>query len=272
MRENQEGRSSGMSVRARQLAIAKAVMAGDAATAEELAGLIGVSVMTIYRDVSILEDCGVLRRNRGRIVAVVNGLHAVDAIFRVEQGAEEKRIIARAGASLVAPGSSVLLDDSSAGVWLFRSLDRVDTLTIVTNSLLIANQAISEKVSGLVIIGGEYRPWAHSSMGAITLEALKRITTDYCFLSAPGIVAMSCVHPYEDVAEVKRAMLRAGNESVLLADHAKFTRRGIFRFADVGEFDHVIVDSGTPGPIVSELRRRSPDVIVAGDEPVTAES
>ncbi|WP_051383724.1 DeoR family transcriptional regulator [Propionibacterium acidifaciens] len=123
-----------MGIRARQLAIAKAVMAGDAATAEELAGLIGVSVMTIYRDVSILEDCGVLRRNRGRIVAVVNGLHAVDAIFRVEQGSEEKRIIARAGASLVAPGSSVLLDDSSAGVWLFRSLDRVDTLTIVTNS------------------------------------------------------------------------------------------------------------------------------------------
>ena len=64
----------------------------------------------------------------------MNGLHAVDAIFRVEQGSEEKRIIARAGASLVAPGSSVLLDDSSAGVWLFRSLDRVDTLTIVTNS------------------------------------------------------------------------------------------------------------------------------------------
>ena len=185
-------------------------MAGDAATAEELAGLIGVSAMTIYRDVSILEDCGVLRRNRGRIVAVVNGLHALDAIFRVEQGSEEKRVIARAGASLVAPGSSVLLDDSSAGVWLFRSLDRVDTLTIVTNSLLIANQAIAEKVSGLVIIGGGYRPWAHSSMGSITMEALKRITTDYCFLSAPGIVAMSCVHPYEEVAEVKRTMLRGG--------------------------------------------------------------
>lgn len=240
MRRNQEERSPGMGIRARQLAIAKAVMAGDAATAEELAGLIGVSVMTIYRDVSILEDCGVLRRNRGRIVAVVNGLHAVDAIFRVEQGSEEKRIIARAGASLVAPGSSVLLDDSSAGVWLFRSLDRVDTLTIVTNSLLIANQAM-------------------------------RIATDYCFLSAPGIVAMSCVHLYEEVAEVKRAMLRAGSESVLLADHAKFSRRGIFRFADVGEFDHVIVDSGTPESIVSELRMRSPDVIVAGDEPVVAE-
>ena len=103
-------------------------------------------------------------------------------------------------------------------------------------------------------------------MGSITMEALKRITTDYCFLSAPGIVAMSCVHP-EEVAEVKRAMLRAGNESVLLADHAKFSRRGIFRFA---EFDHVIVDSGTPGPIVSELRGRSPDVIVAGDESVMA--
>ena len=105
------------------------------------------------------------------------------------------------------------------------------------------------KASGLVIIGGEYRPWAHSSMGSITMEALKRIATDYCFLSAPGIVAVSCVHPYEEVAEVKRAMLRAGSESVLLADHAKFSRRGIFRFADGGEFDHVIVDSGTPESI-----------------------
>ena len=65
--------------RARQFAIAEAVVRAGSVSVEDLVESTGVSAMTIYRDLAILESSGVLQRHRGRVVAVANGLHEADA-------------------------------------------------------------------------------------------------------------------------------------------------------------------------------------------------
>lgn len=262
LRNSQEG------PRGRQLAIAEAVIRNGSAKVDELVTMTGVSPMTIYRDLSVLEDSGVLTRHRGGVVAVASGLHEADAEFRVEQSAEEKHVIAQEACRLVGPGSSVMLDDSSSAIWLLRALPDPGSLTVVTNSLLVADEVSVYKGAKLVVTGGEYQAWAHALMGPVAVRTIRSMHADLCFVSASGIFELGCYHPYQEVVEVKRAMIESAEKRVLLMDHTKFNRRALFKFAELLEFDHVIVDSGVPTVMLSQLRETGVQVVVAGDDPL----
>lgn len=249
--------------RARQLAIAEAVIHNGTSSVEELAALTGVSVMTIYRDLATLEESGVLQRHRGQVVAIANGLHEADAWFRLEQRSEEKKWIAAQASQLVPNGSSVLLDDSTSAVWLLRSLPNLPSLTVVTNSLLVANEVTQSPSTKLIVAGGEYQAWAHAFMGPTVVKEVRAMHADFCFLSASGIADLACFHPYREVAEVKQTMLEAAEVKVLLLDHSKFDRRALFKFGDLRDFDHIVVDEGTPSALIGSLRDAGVSLTVA---------
>lgn len=249
--------------RARQFAIAEAVVRAGSVSVEDLVELTGVSAMTIYRDLASLEASGVLQRHRGRVVAVANGLHEADATFRLEQSSADKQAVAELAGGLVAAGSSIMLDDSTSGVWLLRSLAEHTPLTVVTNSLLIAKEVISNSSDKLVVAGGEYQSWAQSLMGPAAVRMIRAMHADLCFLSASGIFDAGCYHPYEEVVEVKRAMLESAETRVLLLDHTKFGRRALFKFADLTEFDHVVVDAHTPRDTLTRLADLGVHLLVA---------
>lgn len=261
MAGTREGHSSGP--RARQYAIAQAVIAKGKATVEELADMTGVSAMTIYRDIAVLEQSNIVQLHNGTVVAVASGLHEADAVFRLEQASDEKRLIAAEAATLVANGSSVMLDDSSSSVWLLRALADLSSLTIVTNSLLVADEVTENRLAQLIMTGGEYRAWAHALMGPTTVQNITAMHADYCFLSTSGISSMACFHPYQEVAEVKAAMLRSSEVRVLLIDNSKFNRRALFKFAELSDFDHVIVDDKAPEADLRHLEDAGVAVVVA---------
>ena len=118
----------------RRKEIAAHVMEAGEVSVEDLAKFCDVSIMTIYRDVAVLEKAGVVHRSRGKVVASASGLHEATARYRLSQGAQSKEEMARAVAPLIAPGSSVLLDDSTSSVWVLRELKNMAPLSVVTNS------------------------------------------------------------------------------------------------------------------------------------------
>jgi DeoR/GlpR family transcriptional regulator of sugar metabolism len=257
--------------RSRQLAIAETVIRNGSVSVEELVTLTGVSAMTIYRDLSVLEDSGVLTRHRGQVVAVASGLHEADAGFRLEQSSAEKQQVAAEASKLVTSGCSLMLDDSTSGVWLLRSLPDVTNVTVVTNSLLVADEVATFRGAKLIVTGGEYQAWAHSLMGPVAAHTIRSMHADLCFVSASGIFEMGCYHPYQEVVEVKRAMLESAETRVLLLDHTKFNRRALFKFADLQEFDHVVVDDEVSPAMVAHLEETGVAVTVARlDRPSTA--
>ncbi len=256
--------------KARQLAIAEAVIHHGTSSIEQLAELTGVSVMTVYRDLAALEESGVLQRHRGRVVAMASGLHEADAGFRLEQSSQQKQWVAAEAARLVTNGSSIMLDDSSSGVWLLRSLPELASVTVVTNSLLVANEVTDNRSMKLIVTGGEYQAWAHALMGPMVVKDVSLMHADFCFLSASGIADLACFHPYQEVAEVKQAMLRSAEVKVLLVDHTKFNRRALFKFADLRDFDHVIVDRETPRELLAQLRDAGVSLTVAGEAAIGA--
>ncbi|WP_130864936.1 DeoR/GlpR family DNA-binding transcription regulator [Acidipropionibacterium timonense] len=253
--------------RARQLAIAQAVIRNGSASIDELVALTGVSAMTVYRDLTSLEDSGVLQRHRGLVVAVASGLHEADAEFRLEQSSAEKRAVAACAGQLIGAGSSIMLDDSTSAVWVLRSLPDLSAVTVVTNSLLVAREVTDvARSERLVVTGGEYQAWAHALMGPAAVRTIRSMHADTCIVSASGIFETGCYHPYQEVVEVKRAMLDSAESKVLLLDHTKFNRRALFKFADLQEFDHVIVDALTPATVITHLEGLGVQVTVATGE------
>ena len=127
-----------------------------------------------------LKGSGVLQRHRGRVVAVANGLHEADATFRLEQSSTDKQAVADLAGDLIGPGCSIMLDDSTSGVWLLRSLGDHSPLTVVTNSLLVADEVIANGSDKLVVSGGEYQSWAKSLMGPAAVRMIRSMHADLC--------------------------------------------------------------------------------------------
>lgn len=237
------GRGSAEALRNRRNKIARLVIEAGSLPIEQIAVSTDVSTMTAYRDVAALEEMGMVTLTRGTVHALASALTEASASFRLEQNASIKRKIARAAAKLVPPGSSIMLDDSTTGIYLLDELIAKGPTYVVTNSLLIASHVGDEPDVTLQLTGGEYQKWAKALTGPATLRSIEDLQTDFCFLSASGISNKSCYHPYASVADIKRAMMDSAAVSVLLADHTKFQRRSVHRFAQLDDFDVIVTDS-----------------------------
>lgn len=257
------GRGSSAGQRARQRQLGEYVIKRGTVSIDDLVAMMGVSTMTIYRDVAALEEAGLVQRQRGQVVASASSLQEASASFRLEQNAATKQAMARALAPRIVPGSSLMLDDSTSGVWVLRALEGVSPLTVVTNSLLVTQELERRDDVRLFVTGGEYQAWARSMMGAATVSVIESMHVDFCVVSASGIVDGQCQHPYEDVARVKRAMLQQARTKVLVADHTKFARRALHTFAKLEEFDLVVVDAAAGPELLDAARRAGVEVVVA---------
>ncbi|MDN5564906.1 MAG: DeoR/GlpR family DNA-binding transcription regulator [Luteococcus sp.] len=244
--------------------MAEAVIKRGSLRVEDLVQATGVSLMTIYRDVAALEEAGIVQRQRGQVLAVASSLQEASAGFRLEQNAEVKASMSAVLAPLVKPGSSLMLDDSTSGVWLLRALEDVSPLTVVTNSLLVAQEVERRDDLRLIVAGGEYQAWAQALMGPTTVQTLSSMNADMCVLSASGVVDGNCMHPYGDVVSVKQAMLAAAATKVLMLDHTKFRRQALHSFARLADFDVVVVDAQTPQESRQELQDLGVQVLVSG--------
>lgn len=247
----------------RRMVMAEAVMHHGSMRVGELAELAGVSTMTVYRDLVALEEAGVVQRDRGRVIAQACGLHEADAVFRLDQHRQDKQEMAARAAELIPPGSSLMLDDSTSSIWLLRALPQLSSMTVVTNSQIAAEEAIGVHGTRLILIGGQYHPWAHATAGRAALEQIRDLRAGFCVLSASGVAGPSCYHPHQDIAEVKRAMLASSQVRILLIDRSKLRRQALVRFADLTDFDHVVVDSRISPEDAESLRQRGVEPIIA---------
>ena len=257
------GRGSQAAQRARQRQVGEYVIRRGSMSMNDVVRLTGVSMMTAYRDVAALEDAGLVQRQRGQVVAAAGSLQEASASFRLEQNAATKLAMAKALAPRIPPGSSLMMDDSTSGVWLLRALEGVSPLTVVTNSLLVAQEVQDREDVRLFVAGGEYPAWAHSMLGVATVAMVETMHVDLCVLSASGIVDGYCQHPYDDVARVKQAMLHQARTKVLIADHSKFTRRALHAFARLDDFDLVVLDEHVDEAVRDQLDRAGVEMLVA---------
>jgi DeoR/GlpR family transcriptional regulator of sugar metabolism len=261
--QNDQGRLEKQ--RQRQRAIAEMVIAQGTVRIEEITKRFGVTAMTIRRDLEALEAQNVLRRTRGHATALASSLFESNSVFRQTQSMESKKALAHAALEFIGPGSTVMLDDSTTGIYLARLLPQRAPLTVVTNFLSVANELLKEPGITLNILGGQYYPWCDATLGGMTVEAIRKLRVDTLIMSASAIIDYTCFHHAQETHLVKRAMFDSAARRILYVDHTKFARRALIGLAPLSDFDAVLVDFLTPLEHVNYLRERGTRVVISSN-------
>jgi DeoR/GlpR family transcriptional regulator of sugar metabolism len=247
--------------------IAELLQTARAVTIGEIEERFGVSPMTARRDLGELERQGLARRTHGGAVLPGASGHEDSFSTRLATATGAKRALARAAAATIEDGESLFLDSSTTAYHLAQELVRGGrTITVVTNALPIA-ELIASSGRGtidLVVAGGQLRRIAHSMVGPLAVDALRRHWTDRAFLSVKGIApdgALTDADPLE--AEVKHAMIERATRAAVMVEAAKLDRRGLSVIAPLGAASDLFL-AGDADDRVAELESHGVAVHLVG--------
>lgn len=229
-----------------------------------LADLLGVSEVTIRRDLEVLERRGLLERTHGGAV-LTQRMHSEPAYFEaISSNPDEKRQIGEAAARLVEPGDTIYLNGGTTTLQVFRHLD-VPGVKVITNHVGIALEAADRDIE-LLLVGGHYRAPSNSAVGPFATDALRRTYATKAFVGVEGISLRSgLTTPTAAEAEIARVMIEQTRGTVIVvADHAKIGTVADFAIAPLEQVDRLVVDSGIDGGYREQLREAGVEVVMAG--------
>lgn len=233
---------------------------------EETAQELGVSPLTIRRDLDTLAEKGLLERFHGGarpVERVLNSDPATNA--KNESREQKKRMIAFAAAQMVKPDDTIFINSSTTALHMLEFLAEMPIIVITNNAnaLFFADRA---KFS-LVFTGGEINAFKHSMVGDIPIQMLKSLHANKCFIGVSGINKngdLSSAGLKETTVNI--TMMEQTNEKiVILADSSKL---GVQHNYDIGSLDnatHIITDKSATEEQLKILRAHSAEVVVASD-------
>ena len=250
----------------RQQAIAALVTDRGRISVTDVAERFGVTTETVRRDLAVLERAGMLRRVHGGAVPA-GALTLVEPGLGERNGirAEQKRKIAAAALDLLPDvDGSVCLDGGSSTAALADLLPVERRLLVATNSVPIAARLSAAPGITLHLLGGRVRGVTQTAVGESTVRALDDLRVDVAFLGTNGFSPeRGFSTPDETEATTKRAMIRAAERTVVLADSSKLGREHLVRFATAPEVDVLVTDSGADPETLTQLRSTGMEVVVA---------
>lgn len=248
----------------RQRAILEQLRMARFATVGQLSAALGVSEVTVRRHLQRLEDQGLVTRTRGGAVLVSGPLEEPGLSAKQRLQAEEKRRIAAAAAAMVEDGEAIALNAGTTTAAVARALAGRRGLTVVTNSLPVVAALASAADATLVVVGGQLRARSLALVGPLAVQSLEELRVSKVFLGVNGLsVEHGLTTPNLEEAMVNRAMLRAAERVVVVADHTKFGRVAFSRIAAIEDVHVVITDAAAPPDAVAALRERGCQVILA---------
>lgn len=249
------------------------VRANGAVSLRELARVVQTSEVTVRRDVRALEAEGLLDRRHGG--AVLPGGFTRESGFpqKSQLATAEKTAIADLAAGLVSEGEAVVVGAGTTTQELARRLARVPGLTVVTNSLLVAQALAHANRVEVVMTGGTLRGSNYALVGSGAEQSLQGLRVSRAFLSGSGLTAERGLSTSNMLsASVDRALVQAASEVVVLADHTKLGTDTMFQTVPTDVMTRLVTDKPPPqddraGTELQALADQGVQITVAGLTP-----
>jgi DeoR/GlpR family transcriptional regulator of sugar metabolism len=227
-------------------------------SAAALAGTLGVSTATIRRDLLHLDAQGLLTRVYGGAAPVAG--HDDPFVEVAAVRVDQKDAIAMRASQLIEDGQTVLLDIGTTAHRLARQL-RGRSLNVITSNLAVLEELADDPGIELLLLGGMLRRQYRSLVGFLTEDNLRQVHADLLFLGTSGVRPDGRVMDTTVIeVPVKRAMIAASDQVILLADSAKFPGTGMASVCRPGELD--ILVTNTPAQPLTAARLREAGVTV----------
>lgn len=208
----------------------------------ELAEKLGVSEMTVRRDIAILQEQGMAEKVAGGGQVAGSAVEPAFTAKRMLQQ-EEKRAIALAALPLIEPGMTVGLSSGTTTWTLARHIKGFQNLVFVTNSTNIALDLNQNGWRDIVLTGGYFRTPSDALVGPLAEAALRRLHIDLFFLGVHGIDLKGGIStPNLAEASVNRVMMEQAERVAVLFDHTKWGVKALACIAAIDEVDVLVTD------------------------------
>jgi DeoR/GlpR family transcriptional regulator of sugar metabolism len=258
-----------MLARQRQSLIVRELTRAGSATVSELTRLLGVSDMTVRRDLDVLAQAGLVEKvHGGAVLPAAPSSHEPGFEAKSARELDAKQAIARRAAGLVTPGTAVALSAGTTTFALARLLRDVAGLTIVTNSVRVASLfGEATPASASVVLTGGIRTPSDALVGPVADLAIRSLHVDDLFLGCHGIdPAAGLTTPNLAESETNRAFIQAARRVTVLADHTKWGVVALSSFAALQEVDTLISDRGLSPDAREAAADRVGSLLIAEDE------
>ncbi len=204
-----------------------------------------VSVVTIRRDLDKLTNLGKVFRTHGGASLWRPSTQEERYTEKAIANHESKTDIAKEAVSLLQNGMSIILDAGTTTMEVARQIvaKRMKGVRVLTNDLVIAYYLFTIPDVEVIMIGGNVTRDVGSTEGMFATDLLKQVHCDRAFIGTSGMSLDYLLYtPTEEKVALKRQMMASADQSVLLLDKSKLGRSGLYRFADVDQFDVLVSD------------------------------
>lgn len=229
-----------------------------------LAQELGVSEMTIRRDITRLERDGFLRRTYGGATAHLTRSLELAFNARSLQHASSKRLIGMRTVQLVEGASTLFVGIGTTAEQFAMFLPPREDLLVVTGSLPVAS-LLGTRPGRVVALGGTVRRDELACVGPIAVSTILRYHADIAVLGAAGVSARYGIGELDDgVAEIHRLMIQQSDRLIVIVDSSKLGVSAPATVAPLSAIDSVVTDQGAPQSELAALEAAGCRIVIAG--------
>ncbi|HHS82796.1 MAG TPA: DeoR/GlpR transcriptional regulator [Devosia sp.] len=263
--QEQKRREGGKTHRALELLETLQRLGGSARTSH-LADTMKVSEETIRRTVKKLSREGRVSRVHGGVYLgsdlALTALHK-----RIGERADAKRAIAERTASLIDDGATLFMDTGSTSVFVAEALRHTHNLTIVTNSMTVAQTLMTRKGNRVFLAGGELQGQTGGTFGTPTQKYAAKFRADFAILSARAIdPEEGFLVSEQSQAELAQVYVRQARRTIMAVDHSKLDQSAPMVSCAPNEVDYLVCDRPLPEKFARAMERWKVKVLVATEK------
>lgn len=229
----------------------------SALSVTDLSDTLGISTVTIRKDLDELGEVGALSRVHGGAIKIEKPQNVSGLSARMDVKKEEKLLIAAAAAGLVGDGESVLMNSGSTGAYVCEALKRKKSLIVITNALNIFSSLSTCPNITLFFLGGRYDSETETTLGDDVLEQLSRYKVDKLIMGMDGVDPIAGCTSFNHVEDsIMKQMIAQAKEKILVVDDSKLGKVAFAHVASASEFDVIVTNNNPDKAFLYEEFRR----------------
>lgn len=252
------------SIELRHESILNMLKSNGSVTVEFLSETLGVSLVTIRKDLTILEDEGKLYRSHGKAKLINPYTTNRHVSEKMKIKISEKSAIATYAAKTVNDGDSIIIASGTTVIAFARAIESLDIdLTVITASLEVASILSQNSKFKIIQLGGMVRPSSVSVVGSLSERMLQQFSCSKLYIGVDGIDAEYGLTTTDSMeASLNVEMIHSSQKVIVLSDSTKFQKRGLSKICNFDVVDQIITDSGLPPHVQTKIDKLGVDIVV----------